>query len=116
MPRISRNPSELTALATSREHSDLARPAALHHDAIQIQIRVLAFDAPVPPGLDLGVDLLVEVGHRARAHPRAPERFRDVLHAPDRNTRQVHLDQRFLDRALPPPIALDNRRLKGLAP
>jgi hypothetical protein len=46
---------------------------------------MLAFDAPVPPSLDLGVDLLVEVRHRARAHPRAPERFRDVLHPPDRN-------------------------------
>ena len=77
---------------------------------------MLAFDAPVPPSLDLRVDLLVEVGHRARAHPRAPERFRDVLHAPHRNAGQIHLDQRLLDRALPPPVAFDDRSLKGLAP
>ena len=77
---------------------------------------MLAFDAPVPPGLDLGVDLLVEVRHRARAHPRAPQRLGDVLHPPDRNARQIHLDQRFLDRALPPAVALNNGRLKGLAP
>src|SRR3954467_7044312 len=50
MPRISRNPSELTALATSSEtFADLACPAALHHDAVQIKIRMLAFDALVPP-------------------------------------------------------------------
>jgi hypothetical protein len=28
----------------------------------------------------------------------------------------MHLNQRFLDRALPPPIALNNGRLEGLAP
>src|SRR6202051_1676958 len=77
---------------------------------------MLAFDAPVPPSLNLGVDLLVQVGHRARAHTRAPERFRDIFHAPDRYPRQIHLDQRFLDRALPPAVALDDRRLKGLPP
>ena len=38
-----------------------------------LQIRMLAFDAPIPPRLDFGVDLRVEVRHRARAHPRAPE-------------------------------------------
>src|SRR4051812_30347016 len=35
---------------------------------------ILAFDAPIPPRLDFGVDLLVEVRHRARAHPRVPQR------------------------------------------
>jgi hypothetical protein len=29
-------------------------------------------------------------------------------------TGQVHLDQRFFDRALAPPVALDDRRLEGL--
>ena len=58
---------------------------------------MLTFDPPVPPGLDLGVDLLVEVRDRAWAHPRAPERLGDVLHASNRNPRQIHLDQRFLD-------------------
>jgi hypothetical protein len=40
---------------------------------------MLAFDASVPLGLDLGVDLLVHVRHRARAHPGTPKRLRDVL-------------------------------------
>ncbi len=55
-----------------RDIADLAGPSALHHDTVEIEIRMLAFDAPVPPSLDLGVDLLIEVRHRARAHPRAP--------------------------------------------
>ena len=77
---------------------------------------MLAFDAAVPPSLDLGVDLLVEVRHRARAHPRAPQGFGDVLHASHRDARQIHLDQRFLDRALPAAVPLDDRGLEGLAP
>ena len=77
---------------------------------------MLALDRPVPPGLDLGVDLLVEVGDRARAHPRAPERLGDVLDPPHRDAGEVHLDQRLLDRALPAPVALDDRRLEGLPP
>ena len=73
---------------------------------------MLAFDAAVPPSLDLGVDLLVEVRHRARAHPRAPQGFGDVLHALHRDARQIHLDQRFLDRALPAAVPLDDRGSK----
>src|SRR5271156_3800361 len=75
---------------------------------------MLAFDAAVPPSLDLGVDLLVEVRHRARAHPRAPQGFGNVLNPTHRNPRQIHLDQRLLNRALPPAVAFYDRRLKGL--
>src|SRR6476646_498802 len=42
--------------------------------------------------------------------------LRDVLDPADRNPRQIHLDQRFLDRALPPAVAFADRRLNGLAP
>src|ERR1019366_4130443 len=45
-----------------------------------------------------------------------PEPPRVFLPPPDRNARQIHLDQRFLDRVLAAAIALDDRRLKGLAP
>ena len=76
---------------------------------------MLAFDAPVAPSFDLGVDLLVEVGHRAWAYPCAPQRLGDVFDPAYRNPRQVHLDQRFLDRALPSAIALDNGRLEVCA-
>ena len=69
-----------------------------------------AFDAAVPPGHDLDIDLLVEVRHRARADAGALERFRNIFHAPDRNARQVHLDQQFLDQALVPTVAFNNCR------
>jgi hypothetical protein len=44
-----------------------------------------------------------------------PKRLRDVLNPSDRDPSQIHLDQRFLDRALTPPIAFDNCRFKGLS-
>ena len=50
----------------------------------------------VPPGLDSGVDLFVEIGHRARTDPSALQRFGVFFHPPHGNARQVHLDQRFL--------------------
>src|SRR4051812_686424 len=69
MPRISRKPSEFDGTGhQQRDIADLAGPGPLHHDAVEIKVRVLAFDAPVPPSLDLGVDLLIEVRHGARAH------------------------------------------------
>src|SRR5829696_6606646 len=76
---------------------------------------MLSFDWPVSPRLDLGIDLLVEVRSRARADPRAPERFCYVLDGPHRDAGQIHLNQSLLDRALAAAVALDNRCLKGLA-
>src|SRR6202030_1377777 len=73
IPRISRNPSELTAEATRRNVANLAGPAALHDNAVEVKIRMLALDPPVPPGLDLGVDLLVQVRHRARGDTSTPQ-------------------------------------------
>ncbi|GEM_PF-1737385 len=46
-----------------------------------------ACDRPVPPRLDLLVNLLVQVGDRPRAHPRVPQRLRDVLYPPHRYPR-----------------------------
>ncbi len=60
------------------------------------------------------VDLLVELGDRARAHSRAPQRLGHVLDPAHRHSRQIHLHNRFLDRDLSPPIAIDNRCLKCL--
>lgn len=99
-----------------RDVAHLPGPGPLHDDAIQEDVWMLVLDRPVPPGLDLGVDLLVEVGDRARAHSRAPERLGDVLDPAHRDASEIHLDQRLLDRALPSPIALDDCRLESLAP
>ncbi len=44
--------------------ADFSRSAALEHDAVQVNIGMLALDRPIAPGLDRRVDLLVEVRHR----------------------------------------------------
>ena len=46
----------------------------------------------------------------------APQCFGDVLDPAYRDPGQIHLDQSLLDRALAPPVALDDRRLEGLRP
>src|SRR4051794_11627545 len=114
IPRISRKPSELTALAPSRDIANLACPAALHHDLVEVEVGMLAGYGPVPPDLDLGKDLLVQFRAGGGAPRGAPKGFGDTLPPPDRYTGQVHLDQRFLDRCLPAPVALNDRRFKDL--
>src|SRR5262245_50008490 len=97
-----------------RDVAHLAGPAALEHDAVEINVRMVALDRTIAPRLDRPVDLLVEVRHRRGRHPRAPQCLRDVLDPAHRYPGQIHLDQRFFDRALAPPIALDDRRLERL--
>jgi hypothetical protein len=94
--------------------ADFARPAALHDNAVEVQIGMLARDGTVPPDIDLGVDLLVQVRDRGRAHSGAPKGFGDILHTPDRYTGQVHLDQRFLDRRLSASVTLNDGCIKNL--
>jgi hypothetical protein len=71
---------------------------ALEHDAVEIDIRLLAVHRLVPPGLDLAVDFLVEVGHRAGARPGAPQRLGDVstrsTATPARNISSTELSRR----------------------
>src|SRR5262249_39363910 len=43
-----------------RDVAHLAGPAALEHDAVEINIRVVALDRTIAPRLDRPVDLLVE--------------------------------------------------------
>ena len=57
--------------------------------------------------------LLVEAADRASANSGAPQGFGDVLHPAHTDAGQVHLHQRFFDGRLTPPIAFNNRRLKG---
>src|SRR5262249_15334559 len=82
--------------------------------AVEVNIRVLALDRPIAPGFDRCVDLLVQVRHGRGRHPCAPQRLRDVLDPAHRYPCQIHLDQRLFDRALAPPVALDDRRLECL--
>src|SRR5262249_44728292 len=79
-----------------RDVAHLARPTALEHDAVEINIRVIALDRTIAPGLDRPVDLLVEVRYRRGRHPRPPQCLRDVLDPAHRYPGQIHLDQRLL--------------------
>jgi site-specific DNA recombinase len=97
-----------------RDVAHLARPAAPEHDPVEVDVGVRARDRPVPPRRDLGVDLPVQPAHGAGADPRAPQGLGDVLDPAHGHARQVHLDQGFLDRGLPPTVALDDRGLERL--
>src|SRR5262249_60252057 len=68
------------------------------------------------PGFGRRLVLSVGVRHGRGRRPRAPQRLRDVLAPAPRPPCQIHLDHCLLDRALAPPVALDNRRLEGLRP
>jgi hypothetical protein len=46
-----------TAIATNSDTLRISRPAALEHDAVQINVGMLAFDRPVAPRLDRAVNL-----------------------------------------------------------
>ena len=112
-------PESVGADADRHQHRDvanLARPAALQDHAVQIQIRELAFDRAIAPGFDVPVDLLVQPRHRPGAHSCAPQRLGDVFDSSHRHSRQVHLDQCFLDRCLAPLVALDDCRLERQPP
>ena len=96
--------------------ANLATPAAFEPEAVEVHVRVLAFDWVVTPGFDLLVDLLVEFADCRRAYPCAPQRFGDVFHTPHTDPGKVHLHQRFLDAGLATLVALNDLRLKGQAP
>ena len=81
----SRYPPCTPILPNSRGHqhrdiADLTCPAALEHNAVQVHIRVVALDRPVPPRLDVLVDLLVQLADGRGADLRAPQRIGNILH------------------------------------
>lgn len=75
---------------------------------------MVPFERPVPPGLDLRVDLLVQLAHCARPDPRAPRRFGDVFDSPLRCDRiivmKIDLARTFADEA---PDAIVATTLEG---
>ena len=76
--------------------------------------RVLAFDAPVPPSLDLSVIFLLRLD-TVLGLTRVPDSASVMS-----STRRTEIPARYIsisaDRALPPAVAFDDRRLEGLAP
>ncbi len=95
---------------------DLAAPASLQPDAVEVNLGALVLDRPGAPLLDAGIDHLVLLADRARAYPGSPQGFRGVFRPAHARARQVHLHQCFLHRALPLAIPVNDRRLKRQRP
>ena len=86
-----------------------AASAALQVDAVDIDVRVLAFQRPAPPFLDRLEGLVVEIRHGADGDARAPQDLADVPDAARGRPGQIHLDDGLLDASLAPLVALDDR-------
>ena len=99
--------------ADGHHHGDVLvapAPGPLEVYPVHVDVGVGALQGPVPPLLDRREGLLVQVGDGRRGDARAPENLTHVLDAPGGDAREVHLDHRLLDRGLPAPVALDDRR------
>jgi hypothetical protein len=105
----------MPSLPPSRDHlAEMLRINCAGHQ--QRDIANFALDAPVPPSLDLGTDLLFRFD-TVLGLTRVPHSA-SVMSSTRRTETPnwIHLNQRFLDRALPSAIAFNNCRLKGLPP
>src|ERR1019366_10686282 len=74
-------PETIGADPDRHQHADvahLAGPATFEHHAVEVDVGEFPFDRAVAPRLDMPIDLLVQPAHGARAHPCAPQCFRDV--------------------------------------
>ena len=89
-----------------------AAPAALEARAVDEHVGVLALERPVPPLLDRGEGLVVEVGDGAGRHAGAPQYLADILDAPGGHAGEAHLDDGLLDAGLAPAVSLDHRGLE----
>ena len=92
-----------------------ASPAALQVYAVDAGVGVGAPGRAVPPLLDRGERLPVEVGDGRGGDARPPGDLGDVLDPPGRDPGEVHLDHRLLDAGLAPAVALDGRRREARA-
>ena len=99
-----------------RDRLHVARPAALDHRAVEIEITVVAFQRAISPSLELVIDLVVQPAHFARGDVNTAQFARDVADFSGRNALQIHLDQGFLERAFHPPVAVDDLTLEGDRP
>lgn len=87
-----------------------ASPAALQVYPVDVDAWVGALERAVPPLLDRGERLLVQVGDGRGGDARPPEDLGCVLDPPGRDPGEAHLEHRLLDGGLPPAAALDDRR------
>lgn len=65
----------------NRDVLERAAPAALEHEAIEVDLAVRPFDRLGAPAIDLPIPVGLSLETRARSHPNAPQRFGDLLHS-----------------------------------
>ena len=91
---------------------DRPAPRTLVPHAVHEHIRVGLLQRALPPPVDPDIYVLQPVRQGLRRHPLAPQGLAGVIDATRGHARQMHVDERFLDRLLPPPVAFDDRRLE----
>ena len=66
-------------------------------DSVHIDVRIFAvLQEPVPQSLNMDVSFLVQLADSGWRYLAAPQRLSYVPYSADRDTSQVHLDERFL--------------------
>ena len=90
----------------------LSAPISLEINPIHINIRIFSGQPAVAPFLNMHIRFLIQITDGGSRHPTAPKGFRNILHTPDRNTGEIHLDQGFLNRAFTAAVALNDGGFK----
>ena len=82
-------------------------------ESIHIDIQIIpTLQSAIPPILNAAMRLLIQLIDGSRRHLAAPQSLGNILHASDRYTCQVHLNESFLYIALPAAISLNYGSLK----
>ena len=90
-------------------------PGAFVPHAVHEHVRILRFQRPRAPFVDLVVHLLELVAQCLGGHAVTPRQLADVVDLPGAHAGQVHVDQGFLDALLAPPVSFDDRGLEDRA-
>ena len=104
-------PVTLGVHADGDEHAHVLHvpaPGALVPHAVHEHVRILRFQRPRAPRVDVLVHLLEFVAQCLRGHAVSPQQLADVVDPPGAHAGQVHVDQGFLDALLTPPVAFDD--------
>ena len=87
-----------------------ASPASVEVYPVEVDIEAGALEEPVAPLPNGREDILVEFRDSGGRDAGAQKDFAQVLNAPGRDAREVHLDYLLLNRDLAPAVAFDARR------
>ena len=90
-------------------------PAPFVPHAVHEQVRVILFEGPAPPCVDIRIDALELVAQGLRGHAVAPQEPADIIDLAGGDAGQVHVDQGLLDALLTPTVSFDHGRLEHRA-